>query len=416
MGDTRTLTPLASGERIHAMDVLRGFALLGIFLMNIEAFVSPMGEAMTGLNPSYTGADRWTDALIYLFVQGKFFTLFSLLFGMGFAVMAQRAEQAGRPFLPVYLRRTLALMLIGLVHALLIWWGDILFTYACVAFALMLLYLIKPPQKFLPWAAALVYLLPSGFILLFGLASAAAQMDPKASAEMAKAMADQGAVMAAVTEAQRLAYGAGGYLEATAQRWADFKMMMSFAWIMFWPMVLGMFILGSWFVRSGAIADPSRFPTLFSRLRWLALPLGLACVLLSFWMMPTTPMAKMDLGIATAMALTHVGSGLLCLGYVGWLVGALQASPDSKLRLLAPAGRMALTNYLVQSLVCTLVFYGYGLGYFEQMPRAWQAVFVFAFFALQVVASHWWLARFRFGPMEWLWRAATYLQWPPMRR
>jgi uncharacterized protein len=111
------------------------------------------------------------------------------------------------------------------------------------------------------------------------------------------------------------------------------------------------------------------------------------------------------------------GGTLMCLGYMAWIVRGLQ-SPAMAPRLgrLAPAGRMALTNYLAQSLVCTFIFSGYGLGYFEQLPRAWQLPFVLGFFTLQVLASHWWLARFRFGPMEWLWRAATYLQWPPMRR
>ncbi len=416
MAESSTMAPVAPGERIQALDVLRGFALLGIFLMNIEAFVSPMEEATSGLNPHYTGLDRWVDALIYLFVQGKFYTLFSLLFGMGFAVMAQRAESAGRPFIPVYLRRTLALLAIGLAHALLVWYGDILVSYACVAFALLLLYLLKPATPWLPWLAGLVYLVPCGFILLFGLGAWASQLDPKAAAEFAKAMADQGAMMAAVSEAQRLAYGAGSFAEATAQRWVDLKMMLSFAWVMFWPMVLGMFILGSWFVRSGAISEPGRFPVLFSRLRWVALPLGVACMFLSFWMMPSADMGRMSLAIAVASALANVGSGLMCLGYVGWIIGALQAAPRSKLRVLAPAGRMALTNYLLQSIVCTWLFYGYGLGYFEQMPRAWQALFVLVFFVVQVLLSHWWLARFRFGPMEWLWRAATYLSWPPMRR
>jgi uncharacterized protein len=286
MTEATTMAPVAPDERIHVMDVLRGFALLGIFLMNIEGFVSPMEEATSGLNPGYVGVDRWVDGLIYFFVQGKFFTMFSLLFGMGFAVMAQRAEQAGRAFVPVYLRRTLALLGIGLVHALLIWWGDILVSYALMAFVLMLLYLVKPPQKLLPWLAGLVYLAPCGFLLLFGLAALASQFDAKAATEFSKAMADQGAMMMAVNEAQRLAYGAGSFAEATAQRWADLKMMMSFAWLMFWPMILGMFILGSWFVRSGAIADPSRFPKLFFRLRSIALPLGLACMGLSFWLMP----------------------------------------------------------------------------------------------------------------------------------
>ena len=98
MSDSIPLAPVAATERIEAMDVLRGFALLGILLMNIEGIVGPLLGAMTGVDPALTGADRWVDALIYVFVQGKFYPLFSLLFGMGFAVMMQRAVDAGRPF------------------------------------------------------------------------------------------------------------------------------------------------------------------------------------------------------------------------------------------------------------------------------------------------------------------------------
>jgi Predicted membrane protein len=106
----------------------------------------------------------------------------------------------------------------------------------------------------------------------------------------------------------------------------------------------------------------------------------------------------------------------MCMGYVGWLVALFRSRAGAGLaRWLAPAGRMALTNYLLQSVVCTLVFYNYGLGYFGQMPRAWQAVFALVLFVLQVIFSHAWLARFRFGPMEWLWRSATYLRPQPMR-
>ena len=101
---------------------------------------------------------------------------------------------------------------------------------------------------------------------------------------------------------------------------------------------------------------------------------------------------------------------------MAWIVRGLQSPAWApKLDVLAPVGRMALTNYLLQSIVCTLIFYGYGLGYFEQLPRAWQVPFVLVFFALQVAFSHWWLARFRYGPMEWIWRGCTYGRRPPMR-
>jgi len=415
MTETTMTAPLATQERIQAMDVLRGFALLGILLMNIEGMVGPLNGALTGVDPGLTGADRVADTLIYLFVQGKFYPLFSLLFGMGFAVMLVRAETAQRPFFMTYLLRVLALMAIGLAHALLVWSGDILFTYSLIALVLLLFFRRTPVSRLPKWGIAFI-LLPSLVIWGLGALVSLVQMVPEAAAQMDASMAEQGARMAAVLEAQRQAYGSGTFAEATAQRLADLKMMMGF--LMFWgPQLLGLFLVGAWFVRSGAIARPQEHARFHRRLRVVALPVGLAMVLVSYLLAPTSDMVTMNLRTSTAMGLFTLGGTLMALGYLAWIVKGLQTPAlAGPLARLAPAGQMALTNYLLQSLICTGIFFGYGLGYFEQLPRAWQVPFVFGLFLLQVLWSRLWMARFRMGPMEWLWRAATYLRLPPMRR
>ncbi|UUF02821.1 DUF418 domain-containing protein [Xanthomonas hortorum] len=402
------LQPIAATERIVVLDVLRGFALLGILLMNIEAFVGPLDLALTGVDPHWHGIDRVADALVYFFVQGKFYTLFALLFGMGFAVMAQRAEQAGRAFFGTYLRRTLGLLAIGLAHALLLWSGDILVTYALLA--LLLLATRSVPTVTLPWVAALVYCCAPGLMLLYGAAGTLTQADPAAAVEWKAAMTDAAQQAVANVQAQRAAYGSGTYLQATLQRWHDLQEAMTGLSIN-GPAMLGMFLLGSWFVRSGAIAAPERFPRLFRTLRYGVLPLGLGVMLVSYALEPWMDPARLDLRVSGAFALSLIAGPLMSLGYAAWVV---RLAP--RLAWLAPAGRMALTNYLLQSLLCTWVFYGYGLGYFEQLPRTWQLPFALGLFALQVVLSQLWLRWFRFGPMEWLWRSVTYLRVPPMRR
>lgn len=409
----RHLSPIAPADRIGTLDVLRGFALLGILLMNIEAFAGPLAAAITGLDPALAGADRWVDAAVYVLVQGKFYTLFSLLFGMGFAVMSQRAEAAGRPFAGLYWRRGLVLLAIGLAHTLLVWAGDILVTYAAVSFFLLA---FRPvPQRWLPWLAAGVYLLPIAFMGLMGSLGSLMQLEPTAAAEWNKAMAGIAAQMDALLEGERRAYGTGTFLEATMQRVRDTGFMLSNLPMMGFS-VLGMFLLGSWFVKSGAIAQPGQHPRLFARLRWLALPLGLAAMLASYALEPTLDFVTFNLTTAAAFGLSAAGSALMCLGYMAWIVRGLQ-SPywQRPLAWLAPAGRMALSNYLLQSLVCTWIFYGYGLGYFERLPRAWQVPFALTLFAMQVMLSRWWLERHRFGPAEWLWRSLTYLKPQPMR-
>ncbi|MFC7519172.1 DUF418 domain-containing protein [Xanthomonas populi] len=401
------LQPIVANERIVVLDVLRGFALLGILLMNIEAFVGPLDLALTGVDPHWHGIDRVADALVYIFVQGKFHTLFALLFGMGFALMAQRAEQAGRGFFGMYLRRTVGLLVIGLAHALLLWSGDILVTYALLA--LLLLTARAIPTIALPWVAVLVYCCAPGLTLLYGAAGTLTQSDPASAMEWTAAMADAAQQAVANVQSQRAAYGSGTYLQAALQRWHDLQEAMTGLSIN-GPAMLGMFLLGSWFVRSGAIAAPARFPRLFQALRYGVLPLGLGVMLVSYALQPWMDPARLDLRVSGAFALSLIAGPLMSLGYAAWVV---QLAP--RLAWLAPAGRMALSNYLLQSLLCTWIFYGYGLGYFEQLPRVGQLPFALALFALQVVLSQLWLRWFRFGPMEWVWRSVTYLRVQPMR-
>jgi len=394
-----TYRPVAPNERIATLDVLRGFALFGILLMNLETFNGPLELSFTGIDQHWQGIDRWADAFVYIFVQGKFFTLFSLLFGVGFAVMAQRAEAAGRDFTRFYLRRSCGLLVIGLLHALLLWSGDVLLSYALLSF--VLLAFREAPRSWLPVLGVASYLVPVGLMLLLGLLMQFVAAD---------AAAGMAADAAASIERQRQAYGHGGYGQALVQRLRDTGVALS-ALLLVGPQVGGMFLIGSWFARSGAIARPGEHVRLWAVLRWLALPAGLAVMLLSVYTLPYIAPGRYDLPVGIASALTSVAGLLMCLGYLGWGVRLADG-----LRWLAPVGRMALSNYLLQSLVCTLVFYGYGLGWYEQMARAWQLVFAVVLFALQVLLSRLWLQHFSFGPVEWLWRAVTYLQMPPMRR
>lgn len=406
------LFPVSPPERMPVLDVLRGFALFGILLMNIEGMAGPLALAITGMDPHWHGADRWSDALVYVLVQGKFYTLFALLFGMGFALMSQRAEAVGRPFAAWYWRRSLVLLTIGAAHALLLWSGDILVSYALLS--LLLPAFRRVPVPSLAVMGIALYLAPSLFYLGTGALANTMQADPALATGWQRALAEQGTQATLQLQAQREAYGAGDFAQATAQRWQDMRISID-SLLLVWPQIFGMFLLGAGFVRSGAILWPERFIGLYSALRAL-LPLGLAMMLGSFALAPTLLPDHYDLRISMAVALAGVANLTLCLGYLAWIVRGLQSPRWSRgLLRLAPAGRMALTNYLLQSLVCTLLFYRYGLGYFERMPRFWQLPFAVVLFLLQVVASRWWLARFRFGPVEWLWRWLTYLHRPPMR-
>lgn len=414
MNDT-VLAPVSASERIQLLDILRGFALLGIFLMNIEFFSRSLLDVSTGIESGLSAPSWLADAFVYTFVRGKFWTLFSLLFGMGFAVMLARAQAAGRPFAGLYLRRTVGLLLIGLAHGLFLWSGDILFSYALTAFALLLFFRNTPVSRLWKWGTFFYALLV--LLMLVGAAGmAAVAADPQLAAAAGSGGAEAAASIAALRDTEIVAYTTGTYADANALRWTYFLQHLGNNGFLV-PMVLGMFLVGAWLVRSGAMADPGAHRRLFVRLVLWGGVLGLAVTL---WSLAIDPDPAMDPAAPAAapmvaMALHMLGSPLMALAYVGIVVLAWQ-SGARWLGVLAPAGRMALTNYLVQSLVGTLLFYGYGLGLWGDVSRAAQTLIVIVVFALQVVASRWWLEHFRFGPVEWVWRAFTYLQRPPMRR
>ena len=423
------LAPVAAHERIQALDVVRGFALLGIFLMNLEFFARPMQDiAGPGIDPAATGADRIAEFLVFFFVQSKFWTLFSLLFGMGFAVMIERARRAGRPFVPAYLRRSLALLGIGLVHALLIWAGDILVTYAIGALVLLGLRTLSrgfrqavageaPPPMTPSWLARMglvLYALPLLGMLYFGAMGSLSPSHEPPSAEQRQAEVES----AKVRDAAAVAYRDGSYADATHQRAIDTAEQLDPGNLLFFMfLLLGIYLLGIAILRSGVMERPREHETSLRRMRDLGLTAGLALMALSTWLGTGMNFAHFALRDAVQVDAYLAAGLILALAYGATVVLALGGPLGPWLgRWLAPAGRMALTNYLAQSVFGTLVFYGYGLGMWDRLGRAEGVLLGLGFYALQLVASRAWLARFRFGPAEWVWRALTYLHLPPMRR
>lgn len=476
--------PVAQEQRIHALDIVRGFALLGIALMNVEFFSRPLAALDDGLPTGLTGADAWAGWLIHVFVRTKFFTMFSILFGMGFAVMLARAQAAGRGFAGAYLRRTLALALFGLAHGVLIWAGDILLSYAgaallllivlfargwamWLAFALLVaasfaidpgnggftavillidgvvLSLLRGSQRAedalaaasqslrggrLLGAGLALYLIPSLMMVAAGgmmTLAAGTQQDKPVAAESGKpAMrpADAQKLALAKARAERAAHRAeetrvmtrGSYAEAVAFRAEQFTgdYLKS---LFFLTVALGLFLIGAWLLQSGAMRDPAAHLPLFKRLAFVVLPLGWAATLASAVIAVRPDPAKQGEWLLS-MGLMFAGGMPMSLGYIALVMLALQRDAWRKLLgWLAPMGQMALTNYIAQSVLGTLFFYGYGLGHWG-LPRAQQVAYVLVVFALQLVFSKLWLLKFRYGPLEWLWRAATYRKWPPLQR
>ena len=219
----------------------------------------------------------------------------------------------------------------------------------------------------------------------------------------------------AENEKERRIFTSGSYWEAVKLRGGRFpeKAADDFGFAI---VLVGMFLLGTWFVRSGVMENTGAHLPFFRKLAVYGLPVGIGLGLLgSLIAMSHTPGDRYD-GWGIAVGLSTIGNLPACLGYVGMVVLMLHSKTVfSRISVLGPLGRMALTNYLTQSLICATFFYGYAMGHWG-MPRAQQVLFVLVVYAAQIVFSHWWLSVFHYGPMEWLWRGFTYWQVPQFRR
>lgn len=399
------LAPTGVHERIGLLDGLRGLALAGIFVVNIEWFSRPWQEFGNGMAQGLVGADHAVAWLVHVLVAGKFWVLFSLLFGIGFALMMERVQASGRP-VRLYLRRLAVLFALGIAHALLVWVGDILHAYAIAALGLLLMRGLSPRAQL--GIGLALYLGLYALSLLGGLAMMAMPMDqPEIRQLLADGVRDG--------EAAAAVYAGGGFADITAQRARDFSMLLANAFGVV-PLALAVFLVGSWLFRSGRIADVAGHRRFFVRMTVWCLPLGLALTLASAWLSTGHADGFYNPRWVFASSLHGLGALPLTLGGVAALALAWQGDAGRRvLGTLAPAGRMALTNYLLQSVIAALVFYGYGLAMWGRIGHAGMVALALAVFALQVLASRWWLARYRFGPLEWVWRWLTYGRRPPMR-
>lgn len=410
------LGPTREGERIEILDVLRGFALFGILLVNLLVFNQVMMAAAVMSLPDENMIDRIATWLIRWLAEGKFYSLFSLLFGLGFMLQMMRAEAKGRRFVPVYLRRSLILLVIGLLHAVFFWVGDILVVYAVLG-VLLLLFRKMRPRALLIWAVVLLSL--TTLLLIAGtLLMDMGRQDPTIAAEIDAAFAQQRAAI--LDEAERAAaiYATGNFMEITAQRAPEFAEMWVTS-IFIFPNVFAMFLIGAYFAKRGIFADLEGHRGLLRRLCLWGLGLGLPLNAVYATLFMSQGLSRMEPSwpLVAAIGCQSAGAPLLAVGYASGLALLwMQPTWQPRLHLLAPPGRMALTNYLLQSLIATFIFYGYGLGLFGQVGAATCIVLTIAIYTFNVALSHWWMRRFRFGPVEWLWRTLTYGQAQPMRR
>ena len=391
--------PVLRQERIEAIDVLRGVAILGILIVNMGLFSLPESSgAVAGT----------TDRLIYFFAQEKFKALFSFLFGLGLAVQLMRAEARGARFVPLYVRRLCVLLLIGVVHFLLLWDGDILHDYALLGFVLLLFRPASP--KTLLVGAAVLLAIP---LLFFGITTNAAITRHANPQVQAWINYETGAEDEATSDDFWDTYAHGSYAEMVTLRASELPRDVS-------PdtddaYVLAIFLLGLYAGRRRIFHDVSAHLPFIRRVQRWGLLIGVAgnaafAVGGSFDPSPTS--VTQNVGRLCLV----VAAPALMLFYASTIVLLMQRETwRRRLAPLAAVGRTALSNYLLQSLIGTTVFYGYGLALFGKVSPSLGLLLTMAIFLVQIPLSAWWLGRFQFGPVEWLWRSLTYWQRQPMR-
>jgi len=400
--------PVSIAERVHELDVLRGVALYGVFLMNMLGFAGDglMATEQQLLLLPTAPADAVASQLADWLVADKANTLFAFLFGLGFYLQMQRLESRGVDFDRIYVRRLTVLLGFGIVHTLFFWSWDILNTYALAGFVLFALRDAK--DRTLLWGGLLLALFS---LTVHELLAEFAHLNDWHG--LPSPYADEAVL------ARQQASLAGDY-------WGLFRLFAGYTlvdyllnglvvgWVLY---ALGRFMIGAWVGRRGWLQAAHAHLPGFRRVLQVALPAGLigeglACILGYYGDSGRLP--DWEHWELLGDALHMLAVPVLATGYLCAVVVGLQTQGNrSWLAHFAPAGRMALTNYVAQSLFYAFVLFGVGpgLALAGRIGSASVVAIVTIAYASQIAASRWWLGRFRYGPLEWLWRRLTYGRW-----
>lgn len=394
------LAPISSGQRIEILDVLRGLAVGGILIGNMQWFsgYGMMPPELTAQTPLF---DRITVFLVHFLVEGKFYSIFSFLFGFGFALQIARAADRGDPHAALFKRRLGWLLVIGLLHAYLFWAGDILSVYAVIGF-LLVLFRKKTDGALLKWACALILIPVLSYLLLYVLFGAFVSPDTIATIDAAKLESWNNAVKTVpnggfleILTGYNLNYIVGRYMGLIIQ--------------MRLPKILAMFLLGFYAYRRGYFQNLSSHQPLIRKVLIYGLVLGLAGNIAFTWLAGNEALIPPTFAGIIGVVTYAFGVPALAFFYIAAVAALWQKWAWQKaLAFLAPVGRMALTNYLLQTVICVMIFYGYGFGQFGKFGALSATLAALAIFLFQIFLSTIWLKYFAYGPLEWIWRQLTY--------
>ncbi len=407
--------PVAASERIEILDALRGLAIFGILMVNLPLMHRPMTAVL--INPGWGDGllESAAEAFVRIFFEGKFYVLFSALFGYGFHLFLNKPSGSPEENLRLFKRRLFFLLLFGVAHILLLWPGDILVMYALFGF-LLLLFRNSSARRQLIWAAIFISLPILITLLSYGMLWLGSMM-PESAEAIERSMSESAAEMQALYDGAARAYSSGSYREGIYWRWQEYLALLP-GIVFFYPTVIGVFILGKLMAQKKLLSEAHAQLPFWRKALRLGLGIGMPFSLFYAYAMHQAPPGDQGSGWYLLGTTSHIVGGItLCLAYVAALVLYFQRSAAHFWRRhMAAVGRMALSNYILHSLLAVLLFHGVGLGLYGKI-EGWQSILLaIAIFTAQIPLSTWWLSRFRFGPLEWLWRTLTYGRLQSMSR
>ena len=399
--------PIQAPQRIVSLDILRGFAVLAILVMNVQSFSMP-GSAY--MNPTSYGDLQGANYLVWFFchllADMKFMTIFSMLFGAGILVMTGRREATGRSSAGLHYRRMAWLLLFGLLHAHLLWYGDILYFYALCGMVAFLF------RRFPAWLLLVLGIVAVSVDTVFSLAFQwmldGGHMPAEGPESWWRPPAD-------VIDAELADYR-GGWLDQMSHRVPTAIFFQTFLFVIFIaPRAGGLMLLGMALHKMG-VFSAARSRVFYAALVAVGALVGVPVIIYGIHRHEATGWDVMY-SFYLGGQFNYWASILVALGWVG-VIMLLCKSPALGWvrRPLAATGQMALTNYLGQTIICTTIFYGHGFGLFGDLDRWQQLLVVLGVWAVQLVVSPIWLGFFRFGPFEWLWRSLSYWRLQPFLR
>lgn len=392
-------------ERIHTLDIIRGFALFGILIANMITFKTPVFTDVSGIVEGSSlpegGMNATLTLLTAIFVDGKFYPMFSMLFGLGFYIFYSRLMKRGLPAKKLFRRRLVFLLLLGLVHLIFIWSGDILHTYAITGF-LLPFFVERSTKTIKIWAISLLIFGPLLMAGLMLLSSFTIQFMISEGIDTLENL-NAPAVLAASVMAD------GSFGEILAFRFTNEVVIILFQVLLVVPTILPLFLIGLYLGKTGMFTEIEQNIQRWKKVMWIGLAVGAPVVGLSVAIGYNAFGWAPYLAGPIAGGLNAFGGPFLMLFYVSVIVLVTRKSSVEKILMpFASVGRMALTNYLMQSVIAVIIFNGYGFGLFGQVSKSQGVLIAIAIYIVQVVLSHVLLKRYKQGPMEYVWRRWTY--------